>query len=193
MWLTNTHSPSSMDNENKERVKNTTSTAFYMGRGFSSQGKYLVSFDLISLSVHLRRYGCHTGALTPIFQWGAVIIMDIFLVMPKRVKCLVHECRFLPCVRYPPETQTLALNLDRAMDCCLNQNFLHLSLYLSLSPIQHPSLSLESSWPKVTCGDPGRHISARIAIQVFIQHFSSLIWSSINYTSGGPEKTPLFI
>ena len=50
-----------------------------------------------------------------------------------------------------------------------------ISLYLShaLSLLPPPSFSPKSSCPKFTCDDPGGHISARRAVQVFTQHFPS--------------------
>ena len=49
-------SPWSLDNGNKERLrKNTTWAGLYMGRGVSTLGKSLLSFNLISTSHHLRR------------------------------------------------------------------------------------------------------------------------------------------
>lgn len=47
---------------------------------------------------------------------------------------------------------------------------LPLSLY-PLSPLLHP-FSVESSCPTFTCGDPGKNISARIAVQVLPKFFS---------------------
>ena len=61
---------------------------------------------------------------------------------------------------------------------------LTLSLSLSLYPILPPSIYLSSSLPKVTCGDPGWHISAKV--QVFSQHFPSIFISPIKYKSAGP-------
>ena len=41
-----------LDNESKETVKNTTWTTLYMRRGFSTQGKYILSFNMNSPSLH---------------------------------------------------------------------------------------------------------------------------------------------
>ena len=49
-----------------------------MGRGFSTPGKYQMSCKLICRTRHLRWYCCHTVAFNPLFQRGAVILMDTF-------------------------------------------------------------------------------------------------------------------
>ena len=95
-WFKKTHSPKSLDDENKERVrKNTIWAVPHMGRGFSAQGKYLMSFNLIPTTCHLKRERCQTWALTSVFQWGAVIVRDTFLSScQERVKNLEKECWF---------------------------------------------------------------------------------------------------
>ena len=103
------------------------------------------------------------------------------------LKNLVQECWIFPCVRYPPETQTSSWPWYHALDCCLNQNILYLSPFLA------PLISLESSCPMFTSGDPGWTISDRIAVQVFTQYFPSVFQSPIKYTTCGPERTPLLI
>ena len=55
------------------------------------------------------------------------------------------------------------------------------SLYLSCFPLHTPSLSLESSCPKLNRGEPGWYILARIAFQVFTNPLSSVILCLIKY------------
>ena len=97
-----------------------------------------------------------------------------------------------PCVKYPTEIQIISLALmfypwllnesKYALPLWISPSFF-VSLYvsLSLSPIHSPSLSLESSFPKFTCGYPRCNISPRISVQDFTHHFplSSVSLSNI--------------
>ena len=81
-----------------------------MGRGFLAQGKCLLSFALIPTICHLRKTGCQTGALNPIFQWRPVSVRETFLESCQEgVKNLVQEDKFLSDLRYPPGTDTCLL------------------------------------------------------------------------------------
>ena len=96
------------------------------------------------------------GALTPIFQRGAVIVMDIILESGQGVKNLVQECWFFLCVGYHTETQTHAWRWDHAWTVSwINLTSLSLSLSLpststsfSLSRILLPQIYLWWSWMK---------------------------------------------
>ena len=132
MWLKKTHSISSLDKENKERQrKYTTWAAHYLGRGFYTQGKYILSFNLTTTICHLRRKGCQTGALTPIFQWGAVSVRDTLLESFQEVRNLVKEVLFFPDVGYPPETYTCLVQRS-CPGLLLQSKSLYLSLHFSL-------------------------------------------------------------
>lgn len=74
---------------------------------------------------------------------------------------------------------------------CIKITFI--SYTLSPSPLLPHSLSLKSSCHNATCGDPGWHISARKAVQVFAPIFPSVFQSPIKYTSVRPEITPLLV
>lgn len=63
--------------------------------------------------------------------------------------------------------------------------FIFHSFSLSTSPFCTFSWNL---LPQVTSGDPGWHILARVAVQVFTQKFPSVFRSPIKHKSGGPEK-----
>ena len=52
--------------------------ALYFGRGLLAQGKHLLSYKWIHTSCHFRGKVFKAGALTPIFQWGAVNIVATF-------------------------------------------------------------------------------------------------------------------
>lgn len=92
--------------------------------------------------------------------------------------------------------QTPAWLWDFALDCCFNQNLLSLSLFFSLTP--SPSLSTfpsfnfsQTLWPIFTSGNPGWNFSASIAVQIFTQHFPSVLPSPIKYASGGLDLNSL--
>ena len=75
----------------------------------------------------------------------------------------------------------------------VSKTYLIHSLSHSLSGLLPPSHSLESTSSKVICGGPGRHISARRAVQFFHQDFPSVIQTPLKYESIIPEITPLFV
>ena len=87
------------------------------------------------------------------------------------------------------------LSLSLFLSPSLSLSILSLSHSLSLSLLLPSLLSLKSSClcPILTCGDPGINISARISLQVFTQHVTSVFQSPIKYTSGGPKITPLYV
>ena len=66
-------------------------------------------------------------------------------------------------------------------------------LSLSLSRLLPPSHSLESSSAKVICAGPGWQISARRAVKFFIQDFTSVFHTPINYNLFLQQITPLLV
>ena len=64
---------------------------------------------------------------------------------------------------------------------------------LSLSRLLPPSHSLESSSAKVICAGPGWQISARRAVKFFIQDFTSVFQTPINYNLFLQQITPLLV
>ena len=120
---------------------------------------------------------------------------------PSSVNFLGQECCFLYCVRYLPEIQTLAWHRRSAMKYTWNQILPPLSVSLSLSP------SFSASFPHTTSQSfifwwillsifylwwswmqyPKQDMSPR-----FTQYFPSFYFFPIQYSSRGPEWTPLF-
>ena len=109
--------------------------------------------------------------------------------MPTRLNYLVQECWIFPCVRYHPETQTVAWTWDNALDFCLSQNVLYVSLSSStstsftLSQILLPQSYLWWSWVTYLSQDSNPSLCPI---------FPSVFLSPIKYTSGNQEKTPFF-
>ena len=68
--------------------------------------------------------------------------------------------------------------------------FISFSLALSLSP-RTPSMSLESSCYKLTCGDNGGNIVAKRMVQVIPHPFIPVILGLIKYKIRGPERLPV--
>ena len=88
--------------------------------------------------------------LIPIFQQGAVIVMDTFLQScQERVKNLAQDYWISPCVIYPAETKISAWPRSSAWtDVLIKISFTSNSLYpisLSSSLSLPPSLSLTTS------------------------------------------------
>ena len=137
-------------------------------KGNLTHGKFLLPFTLTHTSSNFRGKGCQTGALIPIFQWGAMSVRDTFVEsFHAGVKNLAQEWWFFPDIRYPPQTLTPAWCWDLALDCCLNQNLLYFSLSLHFSI----PLFLSNLLPRIFCGDPGWHISVRITVQDISKNF----------------------
>ena len=55
--------PTEPEHENNSRWRKNTRTSISMGVGFSTEGNYGISFNLISTPCHWRRYRYHTKAL----------------------------------------------------------------------------------------------------------------------------------
>ena len=144
-----------------------TSSALYLERGSTTQGNYLWSFNLIPISWHLRWKRWQKGALNPMFHCKTMSVRDTFLEScQERVTNLVQVCGFFTDISYPPKPQTPALYWDPVLDCCWSKTSF---ICIPLSQILPPTLSLKSSWPKFTCGNPSWNISGRIAVQTFTQ------------------------
>ena len=95
--------PTEPEHENNSRWRKNTRTSISMGVGFSTEGNYGISFNLISTPCHWRRYRDHTKAFKPVFQYGAGIVIDTFWESgPEGEKTLVQVCCFVPFVGYPP-------------------------------------------------------------------------------------------
>lgn len=136
MALKKTHSPSCLDNDNKERLQeNTNWAALNRGRHFSTQKTYLLSSNWSHHHDTLNIMVPHSG-LNPIFQRGKRIVMDALLdsgqegVKFKNVQFSL--------VIYLPESQTFACHWSFALDCSLNKNLSSDSLPPSLSPFIPP-------------------------------------------------------
>ena len=96
--------PKELEQENHGRWrKNNTRASLSMGGGFSMEGSYEISFNLISTPCQWRRYRYHSKAFKPVFQYGAGIGMDTFWASGHEGgKTLVHVCWFVTFVGYPP-------------------------------------------------------------------------------------------
>ena len=96
--------PKELEHGNNGRLaKNNTPASLSIGVGFSTEGNYGISFNLISTPCHWRRFRYHTKAFKPVFQDGAGIVMDTFWASgPEGEKTLVQVCWFIPFVGYPP-------------------------------------------------------------------------------------------
>ena len=91
------------ENNGRWRKKNNTRASLSMGGGFSMEGSYEISFNLISTPCHWRRYRDHTKAFKPVFQDGAGIGRDTLWESGQEgEKTLVHVCWFVTFVCYPP-------------------------------------------------------------------------------------------
>ena len=95
--------PTEPEHENNSRWrKNKTRASLSMGSGFSTEGNYGISFNVISTPCHWRRYRYHTKALKPVFQYGARIVMDTFWESGQEgEEAMVQVCCFIPFVGYP--------------------------------------------------------------------------------------------
>jgi len=96
--------PTEHEHENNGRWrKNNTRASLSMGAGFSTEGHYGISFNLISTPCHWRSYRDHSKAFKPVFQYGAGSVMDTFWPSGQEgEKTLVHVCWFVPLVGYSP-------------------------------------------------------------------------------------------
>ena len=96
--------PTEPEQENNGRWrKNNTRASLSMGGGFSTEGNYGISFNLISTPCHWRRFRYHSKAFKPVLQDGAGIVMDTFWESGQEgEKTLVQMCCFVPFVCYPP-------------------------------------------------------------------------------------------
>ena len=96
-WAKKTPVPNSQDTENKERVrKNTIWEALYVGRGFSSHGKCLLSFNLIHSSCHFRGNLWHRGSNNNLSVGSSERKSHISKVMPIRIEGSGTRELFLP-------------------------------------------------------------------------------------------------
>ena len=122
--------PTEPQQENNGRWrKDNTRASLSMGGGFSTEGNYGISFNLISTPCRCRTYRFHTKAFKPVFQYGAGIVMDTFWESgPEGEKTLVQVCLCVTVVGYPPQTRTRPWSLLPAMDGFLNQQLICLSL-----------------------------------------------------------------
>ena len=115
------------------------------------------------------------------FQRGAVLVMDTFLESGQDGVKMLHKSPGIPLV------SNILLKYKHLIGneivpwtvACIKITFI--SYTLSPSPLLPHSLSLKSSCHNATCGDPGWHISARKAVQVFAKNFhqSSNLLSNI--------------
>jgi len=96
--------PTEPEHENNGRWrKKNTRASLTLGGGFSTEGNYGISFNLISRPCHWRRYRDHTKAFKPVFQDGAGIGMDTLWESGQEgEKTLVPVCWIVPFVGYPP-------------------------------------------------------------------------------------------
>lgn len=84
------------------RKKNNTRASLSMGGGFSTEGNYGISFNLISTPCHWTRCRDHSMAFKPVFQYAAGIVMDTFWESgPEGEMTLVQVCWFISFVGYP--------------------------------------------------------------------------------------------
>ena len=133
VWLKNTHSPSSLDNEKQGN----SLEEHLIWRNLHRKGDYgsgniseVLYSEQHNMAFEKRRVT--KISLIPIFQKGTVIVMDIFLEScQERVNHLALEFLFIPCVIYVTETQILAWCWSYALDLFLNPNLLYLSCTLS--------------------------------------------------------------
>ena len=150
---------------------NTIWASLYMGRAFMLR-EIIFVLEPVRHNLPFEKIRVPTRDLNPVFQQAAGVIMDIFLESGQEgVKNLEQECWFVPCVWYPPQTQTpagaeiLPLNLSWNKISYLSPSpflsiyitFFSLSLFLILSP----SFSVKASCLMFNSGDPGWNISAR--------------------------------
>ena len=170
-----THLPKSLDNKNKGRLrKNTIWESLYMGRGFSTQGNYLMSFNLTPTSCQFRGKWCLTGAVTPILQWGDVNVRATFQESCQGVKNLGPECWIFTSL-------DIHLNHRHVLSAVIfswivSESKSHFFHSLSLPLLLPPSISLKSCCDNISCGDPRWNISAKRAFQVYPRFFLH-IWS----------------
>ena len=87
----------------------------------------------------------------------------------------------------------LPLTVARLNSSCTSLSlllFISFSIALSHSPLP-PSISLESSCYKLTCGDNGWTIFAKRMVQVIPEPFLPIILGPIKYKICGPERLPV--
>jgi len=108
--------------------KNNSRASLSMGGGFSTEGNYGISFNLISTPCRCRTYRYHTKAFKPVFLYGSGGVMDTFWESGQEgEKTLVQVCWFVPFVCYPPKTETCPWRNCPVIDGCLTQQLLYLS------------------------------------------------------------------